>query len=393
MISASAIDAHLTTVGAADRYVACSVRWNDGHRGVQNIAGTPTLSCIGNNITDAFIVTEDGKRCPFLSPPNLDETIGVVDADKVLFAEANGTSVSAQEVIESLQSRAEYMGYTEVDCRSHPTEKVVVRFQSAWVPVPPDGSTKIVPEHYSYQTFRREDPRNLIVLGTPQGVFVHSDDRGANKLYAHRVDPATGAVSTHFFEAEANKNCRVGDTAADGPSPTKKARAVEMGIKGMGARTNCFVVLSIPNQQDTVRSAVDQGVVYRSLSADVPRYRGGAYSARVSVSEDVCGTAEQNKIPIRRVATEPIVVTLLTYNTVEVDPDGGCTVDADDVARGVADLDRQYRLVTENGGSVCKLSELPAMLHKLTSADVATVQHKLATDPMVPAKDALAAFA
>ena len=126
----------------------------------------------------------------------------------------------------------------------------------------------------------------------------------------------------------------------------------------------------------------------------------------VSVSEDAAGTCDANAIDIERPAGEPIVVTVLTYNTLEVPDDfeGDPTtmeVATKDVALGVADLDRQYDLVKKNGGVVCKLSELPAMLHKLTKEHVDQIVKKVAEDPppmppidpMVPNASALAAFA
>ena len=117
------------------------------------------------------------------------------------------------------------------------------------------------------------------------------------------------------------------------------------------------------------------------------------------------GTCDANAIDIVRPDNEPIVVTVLTYNTVEVPDDfeGEPTkmnIAPTDVALGVADLDRQYDLVKKNGGVVCKLSELPAMLHKLTKEHMAEIVKKVAedppppkADPMVPTASALAVFA
>ena len=115
---------------------------------------------------------------------------------------------------------------------------MVVRFQTAWVAIKKGTtSTKIVPQHYSYQTRTSANPRNALVLGTPNGIFAHNDDIGGNKLFAHSVDEATGVVNNHWFEAEANKDCMVGHAVTmhskDELSPTfKKAKAVEMGIRG-----------------------------------------------------------------------------------------------------------------------------------------------------------------
>jgi hypothetical protein len=383
-MSAAQINESLRALGASSRYTSVDVAWNDGQRGV--VSKPLGLSCLGGNITDARIETRDGV-CPFLRPSNHDETLGVVSADRILMADADGKQVSAQEVLDSLPERAKYRGYTAVDGKIHAAEKIVVRAQTCWVRIPA-GSTDVVPTLKSYQTDDPGDPRNLIVLGTPSGVFVHNDAPGRNKLYAHSVDSA-GTVTNHWFTAEPNDDCLVGHAAVDDDAPTKRARVVEMGIKGMGARTNCFVILQIPNTQrprTTSRSCSfddDAAPVYRSL--------GVSRSARVSVSDVAAGTARANATTIERVATEPIVATILTYNTLS----GGADVATTDVALGVADLDRQYDLVTKNGGVVCKLSELPAMLHRMTPEHVERIRAVAAatTDPLTPTSNAMAMLA
>ena len=416
MINATQMNASLRAVDAHDRYGAGSVAWNDGQRGVVVVDGKPTLSALGANITDVCIVTEDGGTCQYIKPPNMDETLGVMNAKDILVVDSDGANVSVQDLLDDLEGRTKYMGYTSVKANAGKNEKVVVRFQTAWVPIKKGTTvTKIVPQHYSYQTRTRTNPRNLLALGTPQGVFAHNDDAGGNKLYAHSVD-ASGTVTNHWFEAEANTDCMVGHAASkeEEEGLPKKARAVEMGIRGMGARTNCFVTVAIPNRQK-VEQRTRGGLssysppcddddecapVYRSLGACV----GKSHAARVSVSEDAVGTCDANAIDIERPAGEPIVVTVLTYNTLEVPDDfeGDPTtmeVATKDVALGVTDLDRQYDLVKKNGGVVCKLSELPAMLHKLTKEQVDQIVKKVAEDPlppmdpMVPNASALAAFA
>jgi len=253
----------------------------------------------------------------------------------------------------------------------------------------------------------------MIMLGTPNGVFAHNDDVGGNKLFAHTVTES-GEVRNHWFEAEANKDCMVGHAATleepEEGQRSKKARAVEMGIRGMGHRTNCFVIVSVPNTQK-----VEQRT--RSMGGDVseevggPAYRslgvvtGKSYAARVSMAEESVGACAPNAIDILRQKGAPIMVTILTYNTIEVPDDfegdpNTLKVATMDVALGVADLDRQYELIKKNGGSVCKLSELPAMLHALNGGHMAQIAKKIKEDPypsskpdpMTPSSSALAAF-
>ena len=404
-MSITAMNESLRTLGgvAATDYMVGTVAWNDGQRGVVN----GKLSAFGGNITDARILARSGKHLNFLRPHNMNEKLGITNAENIVFAERDGSKVTAQTVLETLSKRSEYMGYTSVDAKVSKNQKIVYRVQNAWIPLE-EGQTEedIVPAHYSYQTMSRDDPRNLIVLGTAQGVFVHSDGEGVQKLFAHETTN-DGAATEHWFKAEPTTT-RVGHSVLnDNETRTKRARAVEMGIRGMGARANCFVVMSIPNTQKppVLRGGLSSSSwqlsgdddekhfsAYRSLSV-----AGVSRSARVSVAEEVVGTASANPIAIQRPEDEPIVCTILLYNTIEV-PKGALKgtnviVDTSDVALAVSDMEHIYDLAREYGGDVCKLSELPAMLHKLTKADMDVINEKIAKDPpmdpMVPNKKAL----
>lgn len=375
MINVPQLNASLRALGAHDRYAAGAVAWNDGRRGIVVVDGKPVLSSYGANITDCCIVTEDGGTCQYIKPSNMDETLGIMDAKDILMVDGDGRNISVQGLLDDLETRTKYMGYTSVKANASRNERVVVRFQTAWVPIQRGTSaTKIVPQHYSYQTRSRTNPRNLIALGTPQGVFVHNDDAGGNRLFAHSVDKS-GTITTHWFQAESNKECMVGHAAR-----VEDHGAVEMGIRGMGHRTNCFVTVAIPNRQGMDVDDDDfEMPVYRSLTCN-------SYAARVSVSEDSAGSCDANAIDIERPVGEPIVVTVLTYNTTEVPDDfykdpTSMQIATTDIALGVVDLDRQYELVKKNGGVVCKLSELPEMLHTLTEKHVEEIAEKIMEDP------------
>ena len=406
----------LRVLDANKRYVVGSIAWNDGKRGVAQSGGKPFLSPLGDNITDCCIITENGNPCQYIKPPNLDETIGVLEARHILVTNSNGNEVSLQSVLEDLPLKCKYMGYTDVNANVSENERVVVRCQASWVPIKKGTThTKIVPQHYSFQTRSRSDPRNLLLLATPSGTFVHSDDVGGNKLFAHSVTDAQ-RVNTHWFEAKPNRSCKVGQASMKedscDASSEQNDSGVHIGIRGMGRRTNCFVTVAIPNRQVKRFSSTfsfssidlpnetNEGCVYRSLNACT----GTSFSANVTVASESNGTTEMNRIAIVRPVDEPIVVTVLTYNTIEVPEDfeGDPTmvdVATLDVALGVADLDRQYDLIKQHGGVVCKLSELPAMLRTLTQEQVETILEKIqndsianADDPMVPKASALAAF-
>ena len=391
--------------GAKD-YMAGTVAWNDGARG----ASGGTLSCLGKNITDARIEAADGGFCPYLRPHNYDEKLAVVDPTHVCMIEADGTSRTVKEVLQTIGDRATYMGFKSVDPKLKPNEKIVYRVQNAWVPLKKDQSSrKIAPTHYSYQTRDAKEPRNLIVLGSAQGIFVHSDDVGCKKLLAHtkgeesRSLPGDGpVVRTHYFEAEPSDTLVGRAVFNDETVSPKKAKAVEMGVEGMGARANCFVIVSIPLEQQKAKSNPyglwgtecdddNDAPIYRSLA-------GESRAARVSVAEDVHGTADKIKIDAVRDTSEPIVVTILLYNTVQTDADGVSSqrIKTTDIAAAVQDMEAIYGLAKKHGGDVCKMSELWPMLHKLEAHHVQEIYAKVAADPpfdpMVPRKNALAAF-
>ena len=147
-MSTAAMNASLHALGgnAASDYMSGTVAWNDGQRGVVH----GQLSAYGGNITDARILAQSGKHIPFVRPHNRDEKLGITDATNVVFAEKDGSQVTAQDVLEQLSERAVYMGYTSVDPNVSKSQKIIYRVQNAWIPLE-EGQTEmdIVPAHYS----------------------------------------------------------------------------------------------------------------------------------------------------------------------------------------------------------------------------------------------------
>lgn len=374
-------------VSAIDKnYDAVTVAWNDGSRGVEN----GMLSCWGDNITDARLVAKDGGVLPFVRPNNMDEILGVTTADKIMLVERDGTQITAHEVLQTLEERAKCMGYTSVKTNVKDPEHVVVRVQNIWVPLRADeAERKFVPAHYSYQTRDASNPRNLIVLGTPSGTYVHSDAQGINRLYAHTEDDE--GINNHWFVAEESKLCvgQSGDEVGSSfeQAACKKGRFVEMGLKGMGRRANCFVVMSIPNtQQEDPEAADDNTPIYRSLCFDDCARNDDAdgISMAAIVSADTSNVeskASKNCIDIVRPENEPIVITIMVYNTVRAQQSHNknkeLTISSDDLRSAIHDIKKIYELCD----ATCKLSELRAMLSKLTTEMKNKIACKLAYDP------------
>lgn len=422
--SAQALNESINCFVSKRQYVAGATAWNDNQRGVEkDLTGKATLSSLGGNITDVCISTEGDNICQFVRTENLNETIGIVEASNIFVVDEKGANITLKDLLLNVQKHCDYRGMESIELNLPPGPlNVVVRFQSSFVPLKKEQEKcNIVPTHYSYQTMHKNNPRNLLLLCTPQGIMVDTDGPGAQNLYGHSV-AADSTVESHWFEAEPNKDCGVGKHVTFEPlvPGSNNATAVNMGIKGMGPRTNCFVTVSIPNSQKTIPSSLSDtpapdggfyrslsdtdttddtpdGSVYRSLSAPI----GNSYSARVSRSEKTNGVVPPIGVGISRPQNEPIVVTVLTYNTTQVPEEfkGVPTtvkVDTEDVGAAIRDLDAQYDLVEKAGGQVCKLSELPDMLRKLTAQDVEQVKKKVkfqpqssCPPPMVPCSSAL----
>lgn len=366
-------------------YMAGTVAWNDGARGVS--AGA--LTAFGSNITDARIEAQDGGFVPFVRPNNLDELLGVTTADEVHLVDNDGSSLTLDDVLvpEKLMQRARYMGYTSIDIPRKSKRPVVLRFQHAFVGLDATGHRSVVPTHYSYQTSSRDDPKNLILLATSQGITVQCDDAGQNKLFAHSTD-ASGATVNKWFDVTATQ-AAVGHAASSAGTTTK-----ELGVKGMGARENCFVLINIPcKQQNRIVcrgwQAEEGGEPrYRSLAADDVVCR----SARVSYGA-TAGATTRNEIALVVDDDAPIVLTVMCYNTVDNPVKNRMvSLPKDSIRLAVEDMTRCLALCKHS----CKLSELACMLHKLTTKDMAllkdTIEFALPS-AYLPASGALQAFA
>ena len=66
---------------------------------------------------------------------------------------------------------------------------------------------EFAPEAYNYNALSDDDPRDLTLLCTSQGLAVQQDGFGAKKLFHHTVD-ASGVVHRHWLEAERSAGLR-----------------------------------------------------------------------------------------------------------------------------------------------------------------------------------------
>ena len=203
-------------------------------------------------------------------------------------------------------------------------------------------------------------------------------DVALRRLEPVLIDPSIGpdgGVNEHWFKA-AESDVAVGAAAQPGGSD-RDVQPVQIGIRGMEPRTNCFLVVSIPLEQ-APRSGRHQLVLqcddYNEFDDDVPPvYRslhsgdtaGRSRAATMSMDAGVSGQVKKlDDSKLVRDESEPIVVTILCFNTV-VAPDrvvyqeAEASVTNEDLASAIEDIERIYAL----GDTQCKLSQLPSMLH------------------------------
>lgn len=124
-------------------------------------------------------------------------------------------------------------------------EKVSIRFQTVFLPVEQgeDGRGRIefATEAYNYQTQSDENPKNLVLLATTQGLSKQADGRGAKRLLLHAKEKER--VNEYWLEAESSDH-KVGgeqkETREERDDAVKRGKATSeiIGIKAMGTRFN-----------------------------------------------------------------------------------------------------------------------------------------------------------
>jgi hypothetical protein len=324
------------------RLQGLDVAWTDNARGT--VGGM--LTCWGKNITDMKLRAEFGNL-PMIRSPNHDELLGPIDAGKV-----HCGGVTFEELYASLEDHICYMGHKL--SRKPALKKVVMRFQCAFVGLHAGQKRNLCVETYSYQTRDAKDPRNLLLVVTPTGVYVHTDGVGYTKLLAHIRE--NGKILSNWFEAEES-------ACADG-APQKK-KAAKLGVEGCGDQSNRMLVFSIPLKQREVCSEVfTEEVVYRSLSA--PEV-GKCSAARLNVGA-VYGEAATSDMELEVDDTEQITCTQLDWKVL-VSKAGEVTISEADAKLVAKEIMQQYACCD----AMCKLSELDACLHELETKHLAQI--------------------
>jgi len=243
-------------------YSCKTVSWDDVQRGT--VGGG--LSCWGANITDTRLYAKDGRQLFTVRGDNWNERLAKVSADDLMLV-ANGNDVgndtlqpfTLRHVLKNIRK---FGGYAGIKCESLDEEmldnEISVRFQTTFLPVNAiaegrNAALEFATEAFNYNTMSDEDPRNLILLCTTQGIAVQADGHGSKRLY-HHVIKKDGTISRHWLEAEESKH-KVGGEQKESDEERmdalsrNKATSSEIGVRGIGSRFNVLMTIQVPLRQ------------------------------------------------------------------------------------------------------------------------------------------------
>jgi hypothetical protein len=447
----AAIDEALRARGGAFQEYSCrEVSWDD----VARSTAFGDLSVWGSNITDTYLRGKDGAALFTVRPNNWNEKLGVVAADEVALlvgncdrpgdiGDRNGTqqlrNVTLQDFLRApADTAARYAGITDSDISLYDPDldsKVSIRFQTVFLPV--DATTRattndeqnvagrqifqFATEAYNYSAHSDEDPRNLILLATTQGLAVQADGRGAKKLLHHGYGP-DNRIYEYWLEAERSDH-KVGgqqhETDGERADALKRGKATSeiLGIKAMGTRFNTLMTVQVPMKQARppnigmpFSSLFNLGPQSNHLPGSLSTFGavGGnsnlvyapsniflcrSSAVQPEAAKPVVGTSNAARVsrgeiygphtalavhrPVRNKG-EHVTVTVVFYNMV-----AGGVPSEDDVIVAVSDMESLYDACNESG----KLADaaFDFMKSELTVADMLNIAQKSATQSSVVA--------
>jgi len=240
-------------------YSCKAVSWDDVSRGTVN----GSLSCWGANITDTYLRSRSGVQLYTVRPDNWNEKLGRVSASEIAVIAGNDVPgggplrpKTLRDYLRDLGIHGAYAGLASSDSmlESSLDAECSIRFQTSFLPVSGErGSLEFATEAYNYNTTRDDDPRNLVLLCTTQGVALQQDGAGAKQLFHHAVDPE-GHVHRYWLEAERTRHAVGGpqtETAEEleDAKRRRKATASVLGTRAMGSRFNTLMTVQVPLKQ------------------------------------------------------------------------------------------------------------------------------------------------
>lgn len=370
--------------GYYSEYSCCTVSWED----VRRDTSSKFMSTWGDNLTDTRLVTRDGRRLFTVRCDNWDERLGKVKAEEVLMVvEEEGElhqHTNLAEILKKLSRFGSYAGLNVADLSDEALDQEVsIRFQTTFLPLQEeDLAIDFCPQIYSYQTQSDLHPRNLILLGTSQGIAVQQDGTSYQSLYHH--SKKCGKIHRYWLEAAPTRHV-VGESQVETEEEKQylraqgKASALPIGIAQMESRCNVLMTVQIPLEQEvkpkpsfygnhmdqppmlnvyedcdevtrsvSFRSApIFNSISFEPLSFEPPPRmpthpkQGTSSAARISrgslVDNDWKGLSVVNP---KRHPKEHVTVTIVTYHVCQ----GGMPTERD-VLKAVDDLEALYESV------------------------------------------------
>lgn len=392
-------------------YSCKTVSWDDVQRGT--VCGN--LSCWGSNITDTRLYAKDGRQLFTVRGDNWNEQLGKVSVrDLALIASDldggggyNGLRpVTLRSVLENISKYAKYANLTVDSLLDESLDKEVsIRFQTTFLPVKEGEkqTLEFAPEAYNYNTRDDEDPRNLILLCTTQGLAIQQDGKGAKKLF-HHVKKAgdRNAVHRYWLEAESSSH-KVGGSQKESKEEQEdalkrgKSTSAVIGTKGIGTRFNVLMTIQVPLQQKITKAPgpvamfgcpppMQQNIPILEKSFPPPmqgqrkirkRDKGKSSAARVSRGSLHDSWSGLNIKEPKRHPNEHITATIVMYYTCS----GGVPT-SEDIKSAIDDLEQLYKDLEVNGKLGDK--EFDFMKSELTVKDMIDINTKVQTQPPPP---------
>merc|ERR1712232_326401 len=256
-----------------------------------------------------------------------------------------------------------------------------------------NAALEFATEAFNYNTMSDEDPRNLILLCTTQGIALQADGRGSKRLYHHDIKK-DGTISRHWLEAEESKH-KVGGEQKESDEERmdalsrNKATSSEIGVRGIGSLFNVLMTIQVPLRQKPsdredyyggtlcIKDECSFGApVFKSKRHRLPsisfktKRKGKSSAARVSKGSFV---DEWDGLTIqepKRHPNEHCTATIVMYYTCN----GGVPTDEDIIA-AIDDIEELYRGIEGNG----QLSDnqFDFMKSELTVKDVIDISKKI----------------
>ena len=198
--SVEQVQSALDSVAAKAGFKCVPVSWEDAQRGTVDGA----LSCWGGNICDVRLWEKSGKLLYTLRSQNWNERLGYVSSKDLAVVVGNeqpggaaATPVTLKSYLENIGRHAAYAKVGTPSLFAPGVDDIVsIRFQTVFLPIADRETVEFCTEKYNYNTPSDDDPRNLLLLCTPQGTSVQQDGARAQRIYYHAIDPSGRRTAT-----------------------------------------------------------------------------------------------------------------------------------------------------------------------------------------------------